>query len=94
VSKVWKAIGDFVILAKDDAKSNSGIILDTDYIIVGVGGFVPVDIECGDGVALIANAEPTLLEPSNPNSPIAVHYSNICSISINNSMEVGYVLEA
>jgi hypothetical protein len=79
VSKAWKAIGDYIILAKNDVKSKSGLILDAPYIVMSIGGFVPIDIECGVAVVLSGDAEPTYLEPSNPNSPCAVHYRNICA---------------
>lgn len=81
MSKAWKAIGDFIILAKDDVKSNSGLILDAPYTVMSVGGFVPIDIECGEVVVLSDDAELTHIEPSNPNSPCAVHYSKICATS-------------
>ncbi len=82
MSRTWKALGDFIILAKDEVKSNSGLILDSHYIVASVGGFVPVDIECGEVVVLSDDAELTHIEPSNPNSPCAVHYSKICATSL------------
>ena len=82
MNKVWKAVGEFIILAKDEVKSNSGLILDAPLIVMSVGGFVPVDIECGESVVVTSDAELTLLEPSNPNSPCSVHYSKICATTV------------
>jgi len=94
MSKAWKAIGDFLILAKDEVKSNSGLILDAHYSVVGVGGFVPIEIECGDVVVLSDDAELTHIEPSNPNSPCAVHYRNICATSVGEGEPIVFTPEA
>lgn len=76
---IWRAVGDFVLLTKDDGKSNSGLIIDAPYIVISIGEFVPTDLTEGISVVLCDDTVLTHIEPSNPNSPYVVHYKNICA---------------
>ena len=83
----WKALGEYVLLAKFQAQSEFGLIIETPYEIQSVGGFVPIDLTIGDHVFLSKDANITLLESSNPTSPTSVHYSEICAFSIQQGQE-------
>lgn len=76
---VWRAVGDFVVLSKDNGKSNSGLILDAPYVVTSVGESVPTDITEGVNVVLFDDEKMTVLDPSDSNSPHIVHYKNICA---------------
>jgi hypothetical protein len=88
---VWRAVGDFVLLTKDDGKSNSGLIIDAPHIITSIGEFVPTDLTEGVSVVLCDDAELTHIEPSNPNSPFVVHYTKICAASFDGAEVVPMV---
>lgn len=90
----WKALGEFVILAKYDAQNEFGLIVEQPFEVQNVGSFVPIDIEMGNHVVLREDAFYTTLEPSNPTSPISVHYTDLVAFSThdgeNISMEEYY----
>ena len=89
----WKAVGDFVLLQKDEGQNKLGLIIDAPYIVASLGEFVPTDLVEGDRVVLCDDAEPTHLEPSNPHSPCVVHYTKICAASSNDGLKVSTDME-
>lgn len=85
---IWKAIGEFVLLAKDDGKSKSGLIIDAPYTVTSIGADVPTGLTEGIVVALCDDTVLTHLDPSNPKSPYVVHHRNICAASLDGGDEV------
>jgi len=82
VNRNWKALGEFVILAKYESHNEFGLIIEQPFEVQSVGGFVPIDLNMGDHVVLRSDSFTTLLEPSNPTSPISVHYTDLVAFSL------------
>ena len=81
MNRSWKALGDFVLLGKEEAVNDYGIIVDTPFKVISGGGFVPIDLYEGDIVSVnVSTEELTKLEPSNPTSPVAIHYNKIQAV--------------
>lgn len=88
MNRCWKALGEYVLLAKYDAENEFGLILEQPFSIHSVGGFVPIDLTEGDHVVLHSEAVYTQIEPSNPTSPISVHYSDLVAFSLEEGEQI------
>ena len=89
MERSWKALGEFVLVTKHEEVSDYGLIVDAPYVVLSVGGFVPVELYQADIVSL--NVNPTELnkvEPSNPTSPLMAHYTAIGAVLSGEEVEL------
>ena len=81
MNRSWKALGDFVLLTKHEHENDYGLIVDSPLRVISIGGFVPIDLVEGNIVSLnVSASELSKVEPSNPTSPLVVHYNKISAV--------------
>ena len=67
MERSWKALGEFVLVAKHEEVSDYGLLVDAPYVVLSVGGFVPVELYEADIVSVNGTTtELNKVEPSNP----------------------------
>jgi len=87
VNRSWMALGDFVLISTHEQENDYGLIVDAPLRVVSIGGFVPIDLVEGNIVSLnVSVSELSKVEPSNPTSPLVVHYNQISAVLLEEPM--------
>jgi len=77
MSASWRAVGEFVLLKKDNQENEMGIIIDTHYCVKSIGDTVPLRLNRNDMVVVNDGATITPLTPSNRLNLFIVHYKDL-----------------
>jgi len=80
VRRSWKALGEYVLLERTIEENEFGLIVNGLLKVYDVGSSVPIELYNGDYVVLLGGAEQHFIEPSDPTSPVMVHYTKLGAV--------------
>jgi hypothetical protein len=89
MSASWRAVGEFVLLKKDNEVNEMGLIIDTHYCVKSIGDTVPLRLNRNDMVVVNDGATITPLTPSNRLNLFIVHYKDLVARDV--AEELSYV---
>jgi hypothetical protein len=92
MSASWRAVGEFVLLKKDNQENEMGLIIDTHYCVKSIGDTVPLRLNRNDMVVVNDGATITPLTPSNRLNLFIVHYKDLVARDV--AEELSYVGDA
>ena len=89
MSASWRAVGEFVLLKKENVKSELGLIIDVNYCVKSIGDTVPLRLNRNDTVVVADEGQITPLLPADRLNLFIVHYKDIVARDV--AEEVSYV---